>query len=54
MMGKKSELTLGYYDKSRYIGGITWHPVEFKYMYAMKLDGIKVNDKEIDIGCKEK
>ena len=44
-------MTLGYYDQSKYVGKINWNPVVFKYMYAMKLDGIKINGKFLDLGC---
>lgn len=43
------EMTLGYYDKSKYKGDIHWNPVEFKYMYGIKLDDIKVNGKHLNV-----
>jgi saccharopepsin len=51
--GLKSDLTLGYYDKQRFKGDITWHPVEFKYMFGVKLDDVKVNGKAQNI-CKDR
>lgn len=41
--GAFSELTMGYYDKSRFQGEMKWHPVEYKYMFGVKLDDVKVN-----------
>lgn len=48
-----SDLTLGYYDKSKMKGDIHWNPVEYKYMYGVKMDDIKVNGKSTNV-CKEK
>jgi len=42
-------MTLGYYDKSKFKGDIHWNPVEFKYMYGIKLDDVKVNGKKLNI-----
>ena len=49
--GMKSQLTLGFYDLKKFTGIMNWHPVELKYMYGVKLDGIKVNGKLLDLGC---
>ena len=49
--GLKSELTLGFYDKKKFSGQMDWHPVQFKYMYGIKLDDIKVNGKPLNLGC---
>ena len=38
--GFTSELTLGYYDKSKYVGDLHWIPVEKQHMFAFKLDDI--------------
>ena len=51
--GDDSDLTLGYYDKSRFKGDLSWNDVQYKYMYGVKLDDLKVNDKSTEI-CKEK
>lgn len=51
VLGLKSEMTLGYYDKSKLEGEIQWNPVLFKYMYAVKLDGVKINGTALDLGC---
>jgi hypothetical protein len=47
-------MTLGYIDTKKFAGELNWYPVEFKYMYAIKLDDIKVNGKSIGLGCNEK
>jgi hypothetical protein len=46
-------MTFGYYDKSRFEGEITWHPVEFKYMFGVKLDDIKVDGKAMGL-CQDR
>lgn len=43
----ESDLTFGYYDKTKFSGNIVWHPVLFKYMFGIKLDDIKVNGKSL-------
>ena len=45
--GTESELTFGYYDKTKFEGEITWHPVLLKYMFGVKLDDIKINGKSL-------
>ena len=44
-----SDLTFGYYDKTKFKGELKWHPVVFKFMYGMKLDDIKMNGKSLGI-----
>lgn len=39
----KSDLTIGYFDTAKYKGKIEWHPIQFKYMFGVKLDDVKVN-----------
>lgn len=48
-VGSNPEMTLGYYDKSKFKGDIHWNPIDFKYMYGIKLDDIKVNGKNLNI-----
>jgi hypothetical protein len=48
-MGHKSDLSLGYYDKSKFIGEVHWNPILFKYMFGVQLDDIKVNGKNLNI-----
>ena len=43
--GLKSDLTFGYYDKEKFKGEIQWHDVDYKYMFGVKLDDIKVAGK---------
>ena len=43
MEGLDSELTFGYYDKSKYTGDMIWHPILHKLMFGIQLDDIKVN-----------
>jgi saccharopepsin len=47
--GIYSDMTFGYYDKEKFKGEIAWHPVEFKYMFGVKLDDVKVNGKALNI-----
>jgi hypothetical protein len=47
--GMLSDMTFGYYDKEKFKGDITWHPVEFKYMFGVKLDDVKVNGKAMNM-----
>jgi len=53
-LGLKSQLTFGFYDLKKFTGLMNWHPVDMKYMYGMKLDGIKINGKPLDLGCDKK
>jgi len=46
-MGIQSDLTFGYYDKTKFQGELVWHPVIFKYMFGLKLDDIKINGKSL-------
>jgi hypothetical protein len=39
----ESDLTFGYYDKTKYTGQLIWHPVIFKYMFGIKLDDVRIN-----------
>lgn len=48
----KPELTLGFYDKSKFVGDLDWHNVELKYMYGIKLDDIKINGKALNVCSK--
>jgi hypothetical protein len=47
-------LTFGYYDKEKFKGKIDWHPVEFKYMFGVRLDDIKINGKRQNICFNQK
>lgn len=49
MDGLDSELTFGYYDKSKYTGDMVWHPILHKLMFGIALDDIKVNGKSLNI-----
>lgn len=48
-VGSSPEMTMGYYDSSKFKGDIHWNPVEFKYMYGIKVDDFKVNGKNLGI-----
>ena len=39
---EKSELVFGWYDETKFSGVMKWHPVVYKYFWALKLDDIKV------------
>ena len=47
--GDGSDLTLGYYDKSRFQGDLHWNDVKYKYMYGVQLDDLKVNGKSTGV-----
>ena len=47
--GLNSDLTLGYYDKSKFKGDVQWHPVQYKYMFGVKLDDVKVGGKALNM-----
>ena len=51
--GFKSDLTFGYYDKEKFTGDIHWIPIEFKYMFGVKLEDVKINGKSTEV-CKDK
>ena len=45
----KSDMTFGYYDKQKFKGDITWHNVDYKYMFGVKLDDVKVAGKSMNM-----
>ena len=47
--GQESDLTFGYYDRSKYLGEMVWHPVLFKYMYGIKLDDVLINGVSLGV-----
>ena len=44
---KESDITFGYYDKTKYKGNLEWHPVLFKYLFGIRLDDVKLNGKSL-------
>ena len=48
-LGEESDITFGYYDKTKFTGEIQWNPVVFKYMYAMILDDVLINGKSLGV-----
>lgn len=50
---KQAEMTIGFYDKSKFKGEINWVPVVDEYMFLFKLDDIKINGNSLNI-CKDK
>jgi hypothetical protein len=50
-VGENPTMTMGYYDKSKFKGDIHWSPIEYKYMFGIKLDDIMVGGKRLNI-CK--
>jgi cathepsin D len=48
-LGSSPEVTLGFYDKSRFHGELDWHSVEDKYGYAIRFDDIKVKGQNLNI-----
>ena len=47
--GIPSDLTLGYYDKEKFTGEINWNPVQYKHMFGVQLDDIKVAGESLGI-----
>lgn len=45
----KSDLTFGYFDKTKFQGDIHWNDINFQYMFGVKLDDVKVNGKSLNI-----
>jgi len=52
-MGLKSDLTLGYYDRAKFVGNIHWNDVKFKYMFGVELNDVLVNGKSTGL-CENK
>jgi hypothetical protein len=48
-----SDLTFGYYDKSKFKGDLKWYPIEYQYMFGVKMDDIKVNGVSTGV-CKDR
>jgi len=51
--GVKSDLTFGYYDKTKFDGDVHWNDILFQYMFGVRLDDIKVGGKSMGI-CQNK
>lgn len=47
--GVESDLTFGYYDRTKYTGEMLWYPVQFRYMYAIPLDDILINGRSLGV-----
>ena len=45
----QSDLTFGYYDRTKYKGSIHWNDILFQYMFGVKLDDIKINGQYMNI-----
>jgi len=48
-LGEESDLTFGYYDKTKFVGKIQWNPVVFRYMYGMRLDDVLIGGRSLGI-----
>jgi len=46
-----SDMTFGYYDKTKFEGEISWNTVKHQLMYAVPFENILFNGKESNI-CK--
>ena len=51
---KGSDLTIGYYDKTKFSGQLHWNKVVFKYMYGIQFTDLKINGKSTGICQKMK
>lgn len=47
--GLESDLTFGYYDKTKFTGELVWNKVMFKYMYGIRLDDVLINGKSLGV-----
>ena len=47
--GMQSDITLGYYDKAKYKGEISWFDLQSDHMFAVKLDDVLFNGKSIGL-----
>jgi saccharopepsin len=47
--GLKSDLTFGYYDKEKFTGEMHWIPIEYKYMFGVNFEDIKINGKSTNV-----
>ena len=47
--GRFSDLTFGYYDKTKFDGEISWNPVEYQYMFGVPFEDIVFNGKKSKI-----
>lgn len=45
----QSELTFGYYDKSKFEGKIDWHTTLYRKMFGVKLDDILIDGKSLGL-----
>jgi hypothetical protein len=45
----ESDLTFGYYDKTKFRGSLKWHPIKFKYMFGIALDDILINGESLGL-----
>lgn len=52
-LGLQSDMTFGYYDKSKFKGEMSWHAVKFKYMFGVQLDDVLINGQSTGI-CKDR
>jgi len=52
-LGLQSDMTFGYYDKSKFKGEMVWHPVQYKYMFGVRLDDVLFNGVSSGI-CKDR
>lgn len=52
-LGLQSDMTFGYYDKSKFKGEMSWHSVKFKYMFGVQLDDVLINGQSTGI-CKDR
>jgi hypothetical protein len=48
-LGEESELTFGYYDKTKYHGELQWNPVVFRLMFGMRLDDVLIGGKSLGV-----
>ena len=47
--GIRSDLTFGYFDKTKYKGDISWNPITFKMMFAVPFENILINGKPTNL-----
>lgn len=48
-----SEVTFGSYDRDRFYGEISWHPVINKLFWSLKLNDIRIGNKSLGLCLKK-
>jgi len=47
--GIKSDMTLGYFDRAKFKGDIHWNQIQYKYMFGVELNDVKINGQSLGV-----